>query len=39
LLKIINRTEIKHIDLFSLDVEGHEYEVLMSFNFDIEISR
>jgi len=37
LSKIINSTEIKHIDLFSLDVEGHEYEVLMSFDFDIEI--
>jgi FkbM family methyltransferase len=37
LSEIINSTGIKHIDLLSLDVEGHEYEVLMSFNFDIEI--
>ena len=37
LSEIINNTGIKHIDLLSLDVEGHEYEVLMSFSFDIEI--
>jgi FkbM family methyltransferase len=34
---IINSTDIKHIDLLSLDVEGHEYEVLKSFNFDVKI--
>ncbi len=37
LSKIINDTGIKHIDFLSLDVEGHEYEVLLSYNFDIQI--
>lgn len=37
LSEIINNTGIKHIDFLSLDVEGHEYEVLMSYNFDIKI--
>jgi FkbM family methyltransferase len=37
LSEIINNTGINHIDLLSLDVEGHEYEVLLSFNFDVEI--
>ena len=37
LSEIINSSGIKHIDLLSLDVEGHEYEVLLSYNFDIQI--
>ena len=37
LSEIINNTGINHIDLLSLDVEGDEYEVLLSFNFDIEV--
>ena len=37
LTSIINSTSIKHIDLLSLDVEGHEYEVLLSWDFSIPI--
>jgi FkbM family methyltransferase len=37
LTEIVNSTGIKHIDLLSLDVEGHEYEVLLSYNFKIPI--
>jgi hypothetical protein len=37
LTEIINSTEIKHFDFLSLDVEGHEYEVLQSFDFSVKI--
>ncbi len=37
LTEIIKSTNITHIDLFSLDVEGHEYEVLLSWDFSIPI--
>jgi FkbM family methyltransferase len=37
LTNIINSTNINHIDLLSLDVEGHEYEVLLSYDFKIPI--
>jgi len=37
LSEIINNTGINHIDLLSLDVEGHEYEVLKSWDFSIPI--
>lgn len=37
LTDVCKSTNIKHIDLLSLDVEGHEYEVLMSWDFSIPI--
>jgi hypothetical protein len=37
LTNIIKSTNIGHIDLLSLDVEGHEYEVLLSYDFKIPI--
>ena len=37
LTEIIRSTNIKHFDLLSLDVEGHEYEVLMSWDFSVPI--
>jgi FkbM family methyltransferase len=37
LTSIITSTNIKHIDFLSLDVEGHEYEVLLSYDFSIPI--
>jgi FkbM family methyltransferase len=37
LTEIIKTTNIKHIDLLSLDVEGHELEVLLSWDFSISI--
>ena len=37
LTEIIKSTPIKHIDLLSLDVEGHEYEVLQSWDFSVPI--
>ncbi len=37
LAEIVKSTDIKHIDLLSLDVEGHEYEVLMSWDFSVPI--
>lgn len=37
LTEIIKETKLTHIDLLSLDVEGHEYEVLQSWNFSIPI--
>lgn len=37
LTEIINTTDIKHIDFLSLDVEGHEYEVLLSWDFSVPI--
>jgi len=37
LTEIVKETNIKHIDLLSLDVEGHEYEVLQSWDFSIPI--
>jgi len=37
LSEIVKRTPISHIDLLSLDVEGHEYEVLQSWDFSIPI--
>ena len=33
----MNKTNLQHIDLLSLDVEGHEYEVLQSWDFSIPI--
>lgn len=37
LTEIVKSTNISHIDLLSLDVEGHEYEVLQSWDFSIPI--
>lgn len=37
LTDIIKSTSITHIDFMSLDVEGHEYEVLQSWDFSIPI--
>ncbi len=37
LTTIIKETNLTHIDLLSLDVEGHEYEVLNSWDFSIPI--
>jgi FkbM family methyltransferase len=37
LSEIIKSTGLSHINLLSLDVEGHEYEVLMSWDFSIPI--
>ncbi len=37
LTEIVKSTNITHIDLLSLDVEGHEYEVLKSWDFSIPI--
>jgi FkbM family methyltransferase len=37
LTEIIKNTNLTHIDLLSLDVEGHEYEVLLSWDFSIPI--
>jgi len=37
LTEIVRSTDITHIDLLSLDVEGHEYEVLKSWDFSIPI--
>ncbi len=37
LTEIIKSTNLTHIDLLSLDVEGHEYEVLLSWDFSIPI--
>ena len=34
---IVKETNLPHIDLLSLDVEGHEYEVLQSWDFSIPI--
>lgn len=37
LTDIVKSTPIKHIDFLSLDVEGHEYEVLQSWDFSVPI--
>lgn len=37
LTEIIKSTPIQHVDFLSLDVEGHEYEVLKSWDFTIPI--
>ena len=37
LTDIVKESGIKHFDLLSLDVEGHEYEVLQSWDFSIPI--
>jgi FkbM family methyltransferase len=37
LTEIVKETQITHVDLLSLDVEGHEYEVLTSWDFSIPI--
>lgn len=37
LTEIVKSTNLTHIDLLSLDVEGHEYEVLQSWDFSIPI--
>ena len=37
LIDILIKTNISHIDFLSLDVEGHEYEVLQSWDFSIPI--
>jgi FkbM family methyltransferase len=37
LTEIVRSTNLTHIDLLSLDVEGHEYEVLKSWDFSIPI--
>jgi hypothetical protein len=37
LTEIIKQTKISHIDFLSLDVEGHEYEVLQSWDFSVPI--
>jgi FkbM family methyltransferase len=38
LTTIVNDSKVDHIDLFSLDVEGHEYKVLQSYDFSIPIN-
>jgi FkbM family methyltransferase len=37
LTEIVKSTNITHIDFLSLDVEGHEYEVLQSWDFSVPI--
>lgn len=37
LTEIMNHTNLHHIHLLSLDVEGYEYEVLKSCDFSIHI--
>jgi FkbM family methyltransferase len=37
LSEIVSETKLTHIDLLSLDVEGHEFEVLQSWDFSIPI--
>jgi len=37
LTNIIKQSNINHFDLLSLDVEGHEYEVLLSWDFSVPI--
>ena len=37
LIDIVKSTNLTHIDFLSLDVEGHEYEVLQSWDFSIPI--
>lgn len=37
LTEIVKKTQVTHIDFFSLDVEGHEYEVLKSWDFSVPI--
>jgi FkbM family methyltransferase len=37
LTEILSQTPFTHFDLLSLDVEGHEYEVLQSWDFSIPI--
>jgi FkbM family methyltransferase len=37
LTELVRSTKLTHIDLLSLDVEGHEYEVLKSWDFSIPI--
>jgi FkbM family methyltransferase len=37
LTEIIKESNIQHFDLLSLDVEGHEYEVLLSWDFSVPI--
>lgn len=37
LTEIVKSTGLTHIDFLSLDVEGHEYEVLMSYDFKVPI--
>lgn len=37
LSEIVKNTNLQHIDFLSLDVEGHEYEVLQSWDFSIPI--
>lgn len=37
LSEIVKDTNLTHIDLLSLDVEGHEYEVLKSWDFSVPI--
>jgi len=37
LTDILKKTPFQHFDLLSLDVEGHEYEVLQSWDFSIPI--
>lgn len=37
LTEIVHSTSLKHIDFLSLDVEGHEYEVLQSWDFSVPI--
>lgn len=37
LTTIIKKSKVPYIDLLSLDVEGHEYEVLLSWDFSLPI--
>ena len=34
---LVKKFSIEKIGILKLDVEGHEYEVLLSYNFDIQI--
>jgi len=36
--KIFHDEKVRHIDLFSIDVEGSEYEVLSTMDWDISVS-
>jgi hypothetical protein len=37
LSEVISNSKLEHIDFLSLDVERHEYEVLLSYDFKVPI--